>query len=302
MAIDNRRRSRRRFMRYAGAGLLGVLAGEFAIVRATALASSPNPFRPIEKSVGGRIGVMALDSGSGKSLQSRPDERFPMCSTFKWLLAAAVLSKADAGTLSLDKSVSIEGVIPVGYSPVTTGREPSGNFSINELCTAAVEESDNTAANLLLTMIEGPAGLTHFLRSVGDPTTRLDRNEPALNDYVPGDERDTTTPRAMVSTLNTLLLGTALTAPSRERLISWLKDCKTGSARLRAGLPADWVTGDKTGTGDGGSVNDLAISWPPGRPPILIASYMNGSKQSVDALSAAQARIARIVADAFAGG
>ncbi len=300
MAIDNRRRRRRRFIRYAGAGLLGILAGEFAIVRATALASSPNPFRPIEKSVGGRIGVMALDTGSGKSLASRPDERFPMCSTFKWLLAAAVLSKADAGTLSLDKRVSIEGVMPVAYSPVTTGREPSGSFSIEELCTAAVEQSDNTAANLLLTMIEGPAGLTHFLRGVGDPTTRLDRNEPALNDYVPGDERDTTTPRVMVSTLNTLLLGTALAAPSRQRLISWLKDCKTGLARLRAGLPADWVTGDKTGTGDGGSVNDLAISWPPGRPPILIASYMNGSKQPVDALSAAQARIAHTVADAFA--
>jgi beta-lactamase class A len=300
MAIDNRRRRRRRFIRYAGAGLLGILAGEFAIVRATALASSPNPFRPIEKSVGGRIGVMALDTGTGKSLASRPDERFPMCSTFKWLLAAAVLSKADAGTLSLDKRVSIEGVMPVAYSPVTTGREPSGSFSIEELCTAAVEQSDNTAANLLLTMIEGPAGLTHFLRGVGDPTTRLDRNEPALNDYVPGDERDTTTPRVMVSTLNTLLLGTALAPPSRQRLISWLKDCKTGLARLRAGLPADWVTGDKTGTGDGGSVNDLAISWPPGRPPILIASYMNGSEQPVDALSAAQARIARTVADAFA--
>ena len=188
----------------------------------------------------------------------------------------------------------------MGYSPVTGGRGPSGAFSVEELCTAAVEDSDNTAANLLLSMIDGPAGLTRFLRSVGDTTTRLDRNEPALNDYVPGDVRDTTTPRAMVSTINTLLLGTTLAAASRERLISWMKDCKTGLARLRAGLPAEWVTADKTGTGDGGSVNDLAISWPPGRSPILIACYLNGSKQSVDSLSAAHVRIAHIVADAFA--
>jgi beta-lactamase class A len=295
-----RRRGRRRFIRYAGAGLLGILAGEFAIVRGAGLATSPNPFRSIEKAVGGRVGVMALDTGSGKTLLSRPDERFPMCSTFKWLLAAAVLSRADAGTLALDQRASVEGVKLVGYSPVTGGRGTSGTFSVEELCMAAVEDSDNTAANLLLSMIDGPAGLTRFLRSVGDPTTRLDRNEPALNDYVPGDVRDTTTPRAMVSTMNMLLLGTTLAAPSRQRLISWMKDCKTGLARLRAGLPADWVTADKTGTGDGGSVNDLAISWPPGRSPILLACYLNGSKQPVDSLSAAHVRIARIVADAFA--
>jgi beta-lactamase class A len=295
-----RRRGRRRFVRYAGASLLGVLAGEFAIVRGASLTISPNPFRSIEKAVGGRVGVMALDTGSGKALQSRPDERFPLCSTFKWLLAAAVLARADAGTLPLDKSASIEGLKLVGYSPVTGGRGASGTFSVEELCRAAVEDSDNTAANLLLSMIDGPAGLTRFLRSAGDPTTRLDRNEPALNEYVPGDLRDTTTPRAMVSTLNTLLLGTTLAAASRQQLISWMKDCKTGLARLRAGLPAAWVTADKTGTGDGGSVNDLAISWPPGRPPILIACYLNGSKQSVDSLSAAHVRIAHVVADTFA--
>jgi beta-lactamase class A len=300
MAAANCRRGRRRFIRYAGAGLLGVLAGEFVIVRGTALASSPDPFRSIEKATGGRVGVMALDTGSGKSLQSRADERFPMCSTFKWLLAAAILSRAEAGTLSLDRSVSLEGVEFVGYSPVTRERGPSGKISIEELCSAAVEDSDNTAANLLLSMIDGPAGLTRFLRTAGDPTTRLDRNEPALNDYVPGDARDTTTPRAMVTTLNTLLLGTMLAETSRQRLIGWMKDSRTGVDRLRAGLPADWVSGDKTGTGDGGSVNDLAICWPPGRPPILIACYLNGSKQSVDSLNAVQARIARIVADAFA--
>jgi beta-lactamase class A len=300
VARANRRRGRRRFIRFAGAGLLGVLAGEYAIVRAAALASSPNPFRSIETDFGGRLGVMALDTGSGKSLQSRPDERFPMCSTFKWLLAAAIVSRADAGTLALDRSVSLEGVEFVGYSPVTRERGPAGTISIEELCIAAVEDSDNTAANLLLSMIDGPAGLTRFLRSAGDSTTRLDRNEPTLNDYVPGDARDTTTPRAMVSTLNTLLLGSTLPERSRQRLIAWMKDGKTGLARLRAGLPAEWVTGDKTGTGDGGSVNDLAISWPPGRSPILIACYLNGSKQSVDSLNAAQVRVAHIVADAFA--
>jgi beta-lactamase class A len=223
-----------------------------------------------------------------------------MCSTFKWLLAAAVLARADSGALSLSERVSVSGEAPVGYAPVTSKPPASGQFTIEELCAAAVEDSDNLAANLLLRRIDGPVGLTRFLRGFGDATTRLDRNEPTLNTNFTDDVRDTTTPRAMAASMNRVLLGTVLTAASRTRLVDWMKACHTGQQRLRAGLPADWVTGDKTGTGDRGAVNDLAITWPPARAPILIAAYLSGSSLPSERLSAVHVRIAQLVAESFA--
>jgi beta-lactamase class A len=164
------------------------------------------------------------------------------------------------------------------------------------LCNAAVTVSDNTAANLLLNRIGGPEELTAFLRQCGDKVTRLDRNEPELNTNLPGDERDTTTPRAMAKTMNTILLGDVLSASNRDQLIQWLRDAKTGLGRLRGGLPSDWIAGDKTGTGVNGAANDVAIAWPPGRKPILIASYLSGSAASPEDLNAAHVAIARSVA------
>jgi beta-lactamase class A len=163
------------------------------------------------------------------------------------------------------------------------------------MCAAIVEVSDNTAANLLLARVGGPVGLTNFLRVLGDPTTRLDRNEPALNTNLPDDPRDTTTPDAMIGTMNKVILGNALSANGRERLINWMKNSRTGLNRLRAGLPRDWIVGDKTGTGANGAANDNAIVWPPGGAPILIAAYLSGSQGPPEARDAAHAKIGSII-------
>jgi beta-lactamase class A len=148
---------------------------------------------------------------------------------------------------------------------------------------------------LLLETLGGPSGLTAFFRKIGDSTSRLDRNEPLLNTANPGDERDTTTPRAMLGVMQELLVGDVLSATSKERLLGWLVATKTGLERLRAGLPAEYRAGDKTGTGNNGATNDLAIAWPPSNRPILIAAYTCGSTASTEQLSAVLARAARLV-------
>ena len=254
----------------------------------------------IERKVGGRVGVMALDTDSGETLEHRADERFAMCSTFKWILAAAVLERVDHGELRLDQTLHFDEDDLLDYAPVAREHVAKGSLSIDELCAAAVSISDNTAANLLLEQIDGPSGLTAFLRRHRDTVSRLDRNEPTLNTNLPGDPRDSTTPRAMVGTMEALLVVDALSPGSRQRLLQWLKDSATGLTRLRAGLPPDWVAGDKTGTGVNGAANDVAIAWPPGRAPILIASYLSDSDAGPDALNGAHVSIAAAIAKQFA--
>jgi beta-lactamase class A len=265
--------------------------------------SAPTAFEAqiaaIEARVGGRIGVAALDTGSGRRLHYRADERFAMCSTFKLMLAAMVLEQVEKGPLRLSQRVAYGPADLQSYGPVTKAHVADGGMSLGDLCAAAVEVSDNTAANLLLKLIGGPAGYTARLRKLGDETTRLDRNEPTLNTNLPRDPRDTSTPGAMVDTLRKALLGHMLSAGGMIRLIGWMKAGTTGLGRLRAGLPSGWNAGDKTGTGDNGAVNDLAMAWPPHRAPILIVAYMSGSTQSTDALSAAHKQIGGLVAQAF---
>jgi beta-lactamase class A len=168
------------------------------------------------------------------------------------------------------------------------------------LCEAAVEVSDNTAANVLLRFIGGPQALTHYFRRIGDSVTRLDRYEPGLNSNLPGDPRDTSTPEAMIATMQSLLIGNALSPASRQTLIGWLRNSRTGLHRLRAGLPRNWTVGDKTGTGSNGAVNDSAIVWPPRRSPLLMAAYLSDSQAPADALEAAHAHMGRIIAATFA--
>jgi beta-lactamase class A len=255
----------------------------------------------IEAKLGGRFGVMALDTGSGARLAHREDERFAMASTFKWLLAAFLLAKVDRGEITLDQREPYGAVDLLPHAPVTKAHLAEGGLGLGQLVEAAVEVSDNGAANLLLKRYGGPAALTAFLRSIGDDTTRLDRIEMALNSNLPGDPRDTTTPAAMVATMRKVLLGEVLAPASRERLVFWLKGCQTGQARLRAGFPKGWVAGDKTGTGENAAINDLAIAWPPGdRRPVLVACYTSGSKATLDAIERAQARIGGLVAASFA--
>lgn len=268
----------------------------------------------LEARIGGRVGLCALNTETGAQIVHRGDERFAMCSTFKWLLAAQMLQLAERTPELLTQPVLFNESDLLSYAPVTRERIADGplgrlgQMSVEELCEAAVVVSDNTAANLLLDIVGGPEGFTHFLRANGDAATRLDRNEPDLNENAPGDPRDTTTPAAMARTLNRFLLGAIefndppLNSASREKLSGWMIACRTGRERLRAGLPADWRAGDKTGTGVRGAVNDVAIAWPPGRAPILIACYLSDSgHEDYSVLNAAHAEAARIVAETWCG-
>lgn len=259
----------------------------------------PRSLAELEAKVGGRLGVFALDTGNGRQLAHRPDERFAMCSTFKWVLAAAILARVDRAQLSLDERVSYGSADLLDNAPITTRHVAEGFMAVGALTQAAVTVSDNAAANLLLAKLGGPAGFTEFVRSLGDSVTRLDRKEPALNSNDAGDPRDTTSPRSMVGLMRKILCGDALSPAGRERLLGWLRACETGRERLRAGLPPDWIVGDKTGTGQRGAVNDVAIVLPSGRAPILVAAYLSDGDAGLPALTAAQADIGRLVARGF---
>lgn len=254
----------------------------------------------IERDSGGRLGVAVLETGSGTLAGHRIDERFPMCSTFKALAAAAILVRVDAGKEQLSRRIRVEEKDILAYAPVT--RQHVGqDMSVAELCDAAVTLSDNTAANLLLASMGGPSAITNLARSLGDDLTRLDRIEVELNEATPGDPRDTTTPAAMARNLKALTLGTALSAASRDQLVAWLVGCKTGDAKIRAGLPKDWRVGDKTGNGGHGSSNDVAVIWPQGRAPVIVASYLTETTGTDDQRNAAHAAVGRAVAAAIAG-
>jgi beta-lactamase class A len=254
----------------------------------------------IERESRGRLGVGVLDTATGLDAGLRAGERFPMCSTFKCLASAAVLKRVDGGELRLEQRIQFEAKDLVTYSPVTKDHVGSG-MTLAELCEAALTQSDNTAANLLLRQIGGPAGLTAFARSLGDEVTRLDRWETELNEALPDDPRDTTSPAAMLQNLGRLLLGDVLSASARQQLTDWMLANKTGDARLRAGVPRDWRVADKTGSGDRGTANDIGVVWPAGRKPVLVTVYLTGSQASAEDRSATIAKVARAVADAVAG-
>jgi beta-lactamase class A len=254
----------------------------------------------IEAREGGRLGVMVLDTGPGGArLEHRSGERFPMCSTFKLMAAAAVLERVDAGKERLDRMIAYGPGDLLEYAPVTKAHVADGGMSLADLCAAALNWSDNTAANLILAAIGGPEGFTAFVRSLGDSVTRLDRNEPTLNTSIPGDERDTTTPQAMADDLQKTLIGDALSETSRKQLETWLINDKVGDKRLRAGLPPSWGIGDKTGSGDHGTTNTIGIIRPPGRSPLVAAVYYSGSDAPMDARNAVHKEIGGIIANTF---
>jgi beta-lactamase class A len=262
--------------------------------RAYEPSSMASQFAAIEQQIGGRLGVAALDTGNGRRIEYRASERFPICSTFKFLLAAAILQQGDRE--SLDRRLSYGPGDLLEWAPITKKQLSEGGMPIRDLCAAAIEYSDNTAANLLLRALGGPSKLTEYLRGLGDPVTRLDRTEPSLNSAITGDLRDTTTPGAMVSNLKLLLLDRRLSRDSQDQLEAWLAANTTGAKRIRAGLPPDWRTGDKTGTGENGAASDIAIVRPPGRAPLLIAIYLVGSSSDADQLNAAIAKAASLIA------
>jgi beta-lactamase class A len=246
----------------------------------------------------GRLGVAVLNVATGRLIGNRIDERFAMCSTFKALAAAFVLARVDRGEERLDRRITFteQDLVP----PFTATKPHAGldGMTVVELCEVAVTVSDSTAANLLLASFGGPTALTAYLRSLGDPITRLDHVELDLNRVKPGDPRDTTSPAAIVQTLRQLILGNALSEASRGRLTAWMSDAKDAAARrLRVGVPPGSRIANKPGTWKGVATNDIGVIWPPDRGPIVVAAYLGESPASVEAQEAVLADVGRIVTE-----
>jgi beta-lactamase class A len=263
------------------------------------IAPAPAPIRDYERKTRGRVGLYAENLQTGKALTWRANERFVMCSTFKASLAACVLGKVDIGQEHLDRMVPYGEKDLLEYAPVARAKDnlAKGVLSVEAMCKGAVEMSDNTCANLLLSAVGGPAALTNFWRTTGDGVSRLDASEPELNRSPPGDPHNTTTPAAMAGNLQRLVLGTMLMPPSRERLTNWMLGCQTGANRLRAGLPKAWSVADKTGNNGKDAAGDIAVAWIKPGQPVLICAYAQGGAPRPEDLDALFAGIGKLVGE-----
>jgi beta-lactamase class A len=258
--------------------LLGGLAaaGLAACSQKTVLADPAEPVPPIADRIealqrrhNAKIGVYAVDLASGRTVSHLDGESFAMCSTFKGYAAARVLQLVSTGELTLDRQIVVDPQQAALPNSPRTSPNSGGQMTLGDLCAAALQVSDNAAANLVLQQIGGPPAITDFARSIGDDRTRLDRWEVALNSAIPGDPRDTSTPNALGNGYRTLLTGDALAPPQRQQLEDWMRANETSS--MRAGLPAGWTTADKTGNGDYGSTNDVGIAYGPAGQRLLLA-------------------------------
>lgn len=296
--------ARRRFVALT-AGFVSVGVGAARAQSVTADQPKETAFRAalaaLEAKNGGRLGVMALHIGSKERLSYQANERFAMCSTHKFITAAAILKQVDAGHLKLDQLVDYSQADILSYAPITSQHVKAGAMTVAALCQAALEWSDNTAANLLLGLIGGPAGWTRFARLIGDKTSRLDRTEPTLNTAIPGDVRDTTTPAAMAEDLDVVLLGHVLSVPSRQLLRTWMLDNQITNDLLRAGVPKGWRVADKSGSGDNGTRNDIGLILPPApSQPIIATVYYTSSPQPAPLRDAVIAQVGRLITQSFA--
>lgn len=256
-------------------------------------------FAELEARTKSRIGITAIDVSTNRRVDYRSDERFIMCSTFKVLAAAAVLKRVDVGKEKLDRFVPYGEAQLLSYAPVTRAHVKEGGMTLEALCAAAIEQSDNTAANLLLEAIGGPEKVTELARSLGDKFTRLDHTEPELNIARPGQEDDTTTPGSMCATLQRLLTSDFLTIASRTKLETWMQQNQTGLKMIRASIPADWKAGDKTGRSGDGATNDIAVLRPPVDGPIFIAIYTVDRAESQEARDQLVADVAKAAISAL---
>nr|WP_197516587.1 MULTISPECIES: class A beta-lactamase [Nocardia] len=254
-------------------------------------AESLAEFHDLEARLHGRLGVYALDTGTGRVVEYRSDERFPYCSTFKALAAGALLSTLPPA--ELDRRITYTRADLLPNSPVTEQHVDQG-LTLREIMDAAVRFSDNTAGNLMFAELGGPQGLQQRLRAIGDTTTRMDRTETTLNEALPGDERDTSTPRALAADLRHYVLDPAVAADDRDVLTGLLRANTTGGALIRAGVPAGWQVGDKTGAGSYGTRNDIAVAWPPGRAPIVLTILSTRDRPDAEYDNATIARAATI--------
>ncbi|HEY4284719.1 MAG TPA: class A beta-lactamase [Chthoniobacterales bacterium] len=252
-------------------------------------------FAELESRTKSRIGLAAIDVSTHRRVEYRAHERFLMCSTFKVPAVAAVLKRVDDKKEQLDRFVRYSQDQLLAYAPVTRAHVDEGGMTLGALCAAAIEQSDNTAGNLLLNAIGGPKGLTDLLRGLGDQFTRLDRPEPDLNVPVPGDDLDTTTPAAICADLEKFFGSDFLSPTSREWLENWMQDSQTGLKMIRATVPADWKVGNKTGRSSQGATNDLAVARRPNGAPIFLAVYVVDPGESAEARDKLVADLAKIV-------
>lgn len=252
------------------------------LVAAAGPTSAHAGFAALERDLQRELGIAAIDSATGRTVGHRQGQRFPLCSTFKTVLAAAILALAERKPGLLEKRLSLPKESFVSFSPVT-GKHVGGALSVAELCGAALQYSDNTAGNALLRELGGPAELTRFVRALGDHSFRLTRWETELNSALPNDERDTTTPLAMAGTLRKLLLQDGLPPSAQCQLRDWMLGNTTGDRRIRAAVPTGWKVADKTGSGDYGCANDIAVIYPPEKAPVVLAIYTRQFAKDADA-------------------
>jgi beta-lactamase class A len=257
--------------------------------------ADPAALTELERQHGARLGMFSVNVTTGEELSNRANERFAMASTFKTYAAAALLKAHPLATGYFNQTIRFTQADIVANSPVTSGRVATG-MTVAELCEAAITKSDNAAGNVLLKLLGGPQAITQFARTIGDNESRLDRWETELNTAIPGDERDTTTPKGIAAGYRALVLGDALPAPERDQLKAWLLANTTGGERIRAGVPKSWATADKTGTGSYASANDVAITWTENQTPIVIAILTTKPAQDAKTDNALLADAAKIAA------
>ena len=295
---DSPNHVRRTLLQAGGAALLCPAPLLFA-APATGLATAQTQLAALEQAAGGRLGVAAWRQGSEQRLAYRADERFPLASTFKAMLAGAVLARSASQPGLLERQVRYEKKELVTYSPITEKHLADG-MSVADLCAATLQYSDNSAANFLMTILGGPQAVTAFAHSIGNTVFQLERWETELNSAIPGDVRDTASPASMAHSLQQLLLGNSLPAPQRQQLDGWMRGNTTGDKRIRAGVPAGWQVADKTGSGAYGSVNDIGVAYPPGGAPLLIAVYYTREQKNADTNQDIITAATRIVTAALA--
>lgn len=275
---------------------VGVCPLLFAGNQGVNLASIQEKLSELEKISGGRLGLFAINTANNLTVQYRAVERFPVTSTFKVLAVAAILKQSVTDRQLLQQRITYNPKDLVSYSPIT---EKYLGMTVEELCAATIQYSDNTAVNLLMKLLGGPKAVTEFARSIGDHTFRLDRWETDLNSAIPGDLRDTSTPVVMAKSMQRLVLGDALPPAQRAKLQVWLKGNTTGDASIRAGIPEGWVVGDKTGGGDYGTTNDIGVLWPPTAAPIVVAIYFTQNEKDAQTRKDVIASATRILISAF---
>ena len=255
----------------------------------------------LENKYQGRLGIAAINTGNNQRINYHANEHFPFGSTAKVIAVSAILKKSENEPALLHKKILFtkSALIVSGYAPITQ-KHLSNGMNISELCKAAIEYSDNAAMNLLIKQLGSPKAVTQFARGIGNQTFRLDRMEPQLNSAIPGDLRDTATPQSMASSLKKLVLGGALALPERQQLKNWLIHNTTGNNRIRAAVSNTWVVGDKTGTGDYGTTNDIAIIWPPKCKPLVLAVYFTQHNKNATPSDTVIATATQLIIQEFA--